>query len=54
MSSWFDWEFELATSWKRQQFQAANSNTIRAGPGPPSAAFECQLASQELPENGLR
>ena len=54
MSRWFFGEFKLAASWKRQQFQAANQNTIRADPGPPRVTLERRSASQELPENGLR
>ena len=54
MSRWFFGEFKLAASWKRQLFQAASQNTIRAGPGPPNVTFERRMASQELPENGLR
>ena len=48
------WEFKLTASWKRQQFQAASQNTIRADPGPPTAALERRMASQKLSENGLR
>ena len=46
------WKSKLATSQKRQQFQAANQNTTQASPGPPLVTLESRMESQELPENG--